>query len=153
MGLDAQLHANRLLSPIEEATIDNTVRDVVQNLLDLKGVRYKTMVSIDVGEFRRPHPAHDWILANARIGLERDGSNRYHLVHSQIRELRDRCAQAMGYRSLAGLRRPLTRGTDLEPDTEIDERCVHGLKAAYQVAEEALKLDEAEWEFEYSYSA
>jgi hypothetical protein len=151
MGLYAGLYAHRILTPMEEASIDDAVREVVGNILGLKEAVHRTEVSLHVGDLCRAHAIHLWILSNACIGRGRDGMDRYFLSHGQIGQLRDLCVLGLSNRALAG--RLVPRYRDAAPDDELDDRYFRELEDMAALADRALKLPETEWDFEYVYSA
>lgn len=144
MGLDMQLVANRVLSPMEEAVFDDVVRDLIRKVLDLSDTEHRTEISIVVGDWRGAHAIHLWITDRAKPMPERYDLNRYYLSRKQLEDLHDLCSQALANKSLAD--------DLLPPFDEGDYRYFEHLEDTIQIINKALQLDEREWEFEYRFS-
>jgi len=150
MGLDMHLRANRILSPMEEARIDDIVRDAIREILDLEQAGHTTTVQQSVGYLRKAYGIHVWCLAHASLGRERDGTKRYFLTHRQIADLHAACAEVLVDPSRALALLPPQADAD---ETDLGERYFDGLRQALPILAAAVALPEAQWNFEYAYSA
>lgn len=146
MGLDMYLHAKRSLWAWLDESEDKTISKEVQKLANIPDVFEVREIVIKAGYWRKANQIHRWFVQNVQEG--KDDCGNYYVSRQNLIDLRDLCNKVLKNKDLAPTELPTESGFFFG-SKEYDDWYYQDLAETIEIIDNALTLDQQQWDFEY----
>lgn len=156
MGLDMYLHAELFISDYPGGT-NNHLKEPIETLLLLNGINARglSIMSFEVGYWRKANAIHNWFVKNIQDG--KDECQRSWVSREDLARLRHECNVVLTRHKTGEEIDEELAGVDLLPpaegfffgSTEKDEGYYQDLERTIEIIDKIMSMDEKLFDFYY----